>query len=111
MSRKETRKNGWTIAFGVDHATGAFVQVWKDGDPAESPQLEIDSLGICGTPSMDKRFNPFVEEMLARFELFKQYHPGYLPTLGHQDIMDLFKKIDLEWAEEMSGHVRDALHC
>lgn len=116
MSRKQVSKGEWTVAYGVDHATGGFVQVWRDGDedrednPTGAPQLGIDSLGVRGQPFMDKRFNRLVEEFLARFELFERLRPSERPNLGHDDVLAVVKQIDPEWAKEISDDIYKTWH-
>lgn len=111
MSRKEVKKDGWIIAYGVDHITGAFVQVWKDGDedrednPTGAPQLEIDSWGIRVAPFMDKRFDVIAKEFSASFKLFYKMHPGEKPNLAFGDVLAIVSKIDPEWSKELSEDV------
>jgi hypothetical protein len=99
MKRKEATKNGWKIIFGLHKTAGPFVYVWKEDEP--QAQLCIDAHGVRGVPSMDKRFNAFVEEILDRLRLLG----GRKYSLACGDVMEVFNRIDPQWAKEMTSDV------
>ena len=97
MRRIEVEKNGWKVIFGFHPDVGSFVYVWRD----KSPQLSIDAHGVRGVPKMDRRFKALVEEILERLQLLEG--KKYNPACG--DIVEIFNKIDPQWARDVSPNV------
>lgn len=97
MKRIEVEKDGWKIIFGAHPDFGSFVYVWRD----KESQLSIDAHGIRGIPKMDKRFKALVEDILERLQLLEGGKCN--PVCG--DILEIFKKIDPKWAEDVSPDV------
>lgn len=47
MSRVEKETGLWMIAFGADHATGSYVQIWvQPHNDRDCPAVVIDNLGV-----------------------------------------------------------------
>ncbi len=97
MKRIEAKKNEWKVIFGEHPDVGSFVYVWRD----EQPHLSIDAHGIRGVPKMDKRFKALVEDILERLQLLEG--KGYNPVCG--DIVEIFNKIDPQWAKDVTSDV------
>lgn len=79
MSRKEIVGQQFTLAFGVDHHTGPFLQLWKN--PAEDQDgafIRVDNTGVMVDDDIDvsKDVNPETERYLNNLkDSFKKY-PG-----------------------------------
>ena len=94
MSRKEITGENFTIAFGVDHATGAFAQLWVN--PADEQdaaliivtgyQLDVDYEASFEFPAPLRRY---CDQMAARIKQFSKANPGVRANLGEQDVIDL----------------------
>lgn len=97
MKRIEATKDGWKVIFGNHPDVGSFVYVWRD----EESQLSIDAHGVRGVPKMDKRFKALVEDILERLQLLGG--DKYNPVCG--DIVEIFNKIDPQWAKDVSSDV------
>lgn len=98
MSRKEIIGEKFTIVFGVDRVTGAFVQLWVN--PAEEQDkaiIVIDNNGV----SMDRQAEQtltadillYLTNTLQRFRRFWDANPGQRPNLGEQDVIALARVV------------------
>lgn len=97
MKRIEVEKNGWKIIFGFHPDVGSYVYVWRD----KEPHLSIDARGVRGVPKLDKRFKALVEDILERLQLLGG--GTYTPVGG--DIVEIFNKIDPQWAKDVTPDV------
>lgn len=95
MSRKEIVGEKLTIAFGVDHATGAFVQLWKNPiNDQDASIVKIDSFGISGNKKskhLSEEVRVFLDQTQKRFDLFKQNRPSERPNIDEQIVIDMAK--------------------
>lgn len=94
MSRKEIIGEKYTIAFGVDHVTGAFVQLWENpADEQDQALVRIDSGGVNTDYEAEETFDPairrFLDETVQRFKDFKKVKPDERPNIGEQDVIAL----------------------
>lgn len=99
MSRKEIVGKNYTIAFGVDHITGAFVQLWDTSlfpiDEQDCAFLVVDSTGIrvadeAGV-NLTVRMARYLNEVEERFKQFKKYHPDQRPNITENEVIDVAK--------------------
>jgi hypothetical protein len=94
MSRQEVIGENHTIAFGVDHATGAFVQLWSNpADRQDGAIVRIDSNGVYVDYASEQTFSPplkdFCDDTTTRFRAFQNDNPGVRPNIGEQDVIAL----------------------
>jgi len=98
MSRKEIVGQVCTIAFGVDHVTGAFVQLWNN--PAHDQDcafVVIDSNGIRidnedGSP-IPRATNMYLQTLQKRIDAFRHQKLGQRFNLSETDVVDLAKAV------------------
>jgi hypothetical protein len=97
MSREEIKGENYTIAFGVDRFSGAFVQLWEN--PAceqDGAIVEINSFGVQ-THSPALELAPGVERFLdmtkSRFENYKARQPDQRPNIDEQVAIGLAQAV------------------
>lgn len=96
MSRKEIVGNVCTIAFGVDHATGAFAQLWHNpADDQDCAFVVIDSTGIRidneDGPLIPRAANMYLQTLQKRIDAYRHQKPGQRFNLSETDVIDLAK--------------------
>lgn len=81
MSRKEIVGEKFTIAFGIDVITGAFVQLWKNpADDQDCAFVIIDSDGVridedlAGDSLHDELRTYLVNKVTSAFKRYKETH-------------------------------------
>jgi hypothetical protein len=94
MSRKNIVGEDHTISFGVDHATGAFVQLWENPwGEQDGAFILIDSNGIKvndddGT-KVTGRVAAYLERVEERFKTFQKSKPGERPNITEDVVIGL----------------------
>lgn len=69
MSRVDVSGEIFDLAFGVDHATGAFVQLWvKPANDQDCAIVKIDSFGVQVDEEQSTHLNTGVKEFLKQQE-------------------------------------------
>lgn len=95
MSRKEIVGEKFTIAFGVDHMTGAFVQLWENPSHEQDASfVNIDSDGVRlndANGKVDPAMSACLRKVTSRFQQFNQNNPGVRPNIDEQIVIDLAK--------------------
>lgn len=94
MSREEITGEKYTIAFGVDHVTGAFAQLWLNpADDQDGALVRLDSDGVHLDSESEEPLDPviqrFVDNTITRFKQFKAMNPNDRPNIGEQDVIEL----------------------
>lgn len=94
MSREEIVGEKFTIAFGVDHMTGAFVQLWANpADEQDGALVRIDSHGVDTDNESEEPVDPAIQRFLERTDKrFKDFHrdkPGEYPNIDEQLVIEL----------------------
>lgn len=93
MSRKEIVGEIFTIAFGVDHVTGAFVQLWNNpASDQDSALVVINSDGISNIYSdlnITSTIDRFLKATADRFQAFQNSRPGERPNITEDVVIDL----------------------
>jgi hypothetical protein len=112
MSREDFKRGKWRIAIGVDHMTGAFVQLWlteeQDGADVivDSRGVIIDDPNTLLDPRLPVRFVNNLRTLHKRFEAWKASHPkGPMPNLGRDDVVNFVKCFDPDWGEELTKDI------
>lgn len=94
MFRQEIIGEKFTIAFGVDHVTGAFMQLWANPAAEQDGALiRIDGNMVDTDYEAEFEFEPrlkrFLDEMVKRQGDFKKIKPGESANIGEQDVIEL----------------------
>jgi len=94
MSRQEIVGEKFTIAFGVDHVTGAFAQLWANPtDEQDGALIIISSDGVNTDYEAEFDFSPqlkiWLGTFVSRFKEFAKNNPGTRPNLGESDVISL----------------------
>jgi hypothetical protein len=113
MSRTEIENDNWMIAIGVDHATGPFMQVWKQPHGEQDGCfLRMDWNGV----SLDKDIEGFevpkpalreIGKLAMRFDAAFQ-QGNRQPNIHPEDILGLAKHFGFN-TEEITRQVFAAL--
>ena len=99
MSRGEIGGDKYTIAFGVDHVTGAFVQLWVNPiDEQDCAAVIIDSFGVRveeeQMSALDEKTLRYVDEQRKRFEIWHKSGRSGLPNIDTDVAIGLAKSIE-----------------
>lgn len=93
MSRKEIVGEDFTIAFGVDHVTGAFVQLWENpAHEQDASFVKIDSYGVSlddVNNNVHQSMATYLHQVLARIDQFKRTRPTERFNIDEQIVIDL----------------------
>lgn len=96
MSRCSVSNDKYTLAFGIDHAVGPFIQIWDKSDDGDDPILDIDAM--FGISIRNVKQNPklegLVEEIDQQIKYFKEKR-GYYPNLDAWTVCRLNDALDL----------------
>ena len=78
MSRVEKEIEKYMAAFGVDHATGTFVQIWEQPhDDQDAPLVRIDNMGIWTPLDYEEKLSESVQDFL------NDIHQRYIYSKRH----------------------------
>jgi len=107
MSREEFENSDYMVAVGVDRATSAFVQVWKQPHmERDEPLLVVDSMGVRTSKGISKTpagLRDIVEETRRRFTASRISHPNVdaetivriVESVGFSDLdRDVYRILD-----------------
>lgn len=94
MSRTDIKGESFDLAFGVDHVTGAFVQLWvKPADDQDCAAVIIDSFGVVIDEEQKHHLNEpllqFLERQKQRFVQWKKDSGDFLPNISEQEVIQL----------------------
>ena len=97
MSREEVIGEKYMIAFGVDHATGAYAQLWElPHEDQDCALIRVDSNGVDhiysledGSDPMTPELKRYVDATVKRFEQFSAANPGTRPNISEVDVIHL----------------------
>lgn len=89
MSRESVKSEMWEVAFGVDHVTGTFVQVYKLSQ-MDIPIMVYDAHSGLSPGENYRDLPPRCKELLNNWDV--SYMEGY-PNLTEEAVMELFNTL------------------
>jgi hypothetical protein len=103
MSRHEFNNQQYTVVVGVDHVTGAFVQVLEHPGNQDGPNLVIDNLGVrtWNLPECLTRKVEAIKEQFAAAKRIGNRHPNIYPQL----VVEIVACLDRQWARQLAPRI------
>lgn len=99
MSRIDIKGEKFDLAFGVDHVTGAFVQLWvKPANEQDASIAKIDSFGVSieqeGTNSvLSKEVLDYLNHQEDRFKAYQAFGKPGRPNIDEHVVIDLARVV------------------